>query len=128
YTFSKVLGIRDGVSQNGAQSGPMVNPLNVRSNYGVLGYDHTHIFNAAYVLSLPSPIHGNAFLKGAVNGWQLSGVTQWQSGSPLQPQGNPVNGTWAPHSVTSISTAIWLASVPRIGWVRTRRVSRWSRF
>jgi hypothetical protein len=90
YTFGKVLGIRDGDSQNGAQAGPMVDPFSVKANYGTLTYDHRHIFNAAYVVNLPSPIRGNAFLAGAVNGWQFSGVTQIQSGSPIQP--NSPNG------------------------------------
>lgn len=92
YTFSKVLGIRDGVSQNGPSAGAMVDPFNLNANYGVLAFDHTHIFNTAYVLNLPSPIHGNRFLAGAVNGWQVSGVITLQSGSPLQP--NSTNGNF----------------------------------
>ena len=54
-------------------------------NYGTLGYDRTHIFNSAYIVQLPSPVHGNRLLQGAVNGWQLSGITQIQSGPSLQP-------------------------------------------
>ena len=84
YTFSKVLGTRDGQSFNGNISGNVEYPYNLRSNYGVLAYDHTHIFNAAYVINLPSPVHGNPFFAGAVNGWEFSGITQWQSGPPLQ--------------------------------------------
>ena len=53
YTWSKVLGIRDGQTDNGAGDGTMVNPFNLRANYGPLAYDHTHIFNAAYVIHLP---------------------------------------------------------------------------
>jgi hypothetical protein len=85
YTFSKLLGIRDGQTNNGNGTGTTVDPFNLRNNYGVLAFDHTHIFNAAYVINLPNPIHDNAFLKGVVNGWQFSGLTQWQSGPPLQP-------------------------------------------
>lgn len=88
YTFSKVMGIRDGVSQNGASAGNMVDPFNINANYGVLAFDHTHIFNAGYIWNLPSPIKGNRFLSGVVNGWQLSGITQIQSGVPLQPNTN----------------------------------------
>jgi hypothetical protein len=84
YTFSKVLGTRDGQTFNGNQAGSAEYSYNLGSNYGVLAYDHTHIFNAAYVINLPSPSHSNAFLNGAVNGWELSGITQWQSGPPLQ--------------------------------------------
>lgn len=85
YTWSKVMGIRDGQSNNGNGDGASVDAFNLKNNYGPLAYDHTQIFNAAYVVNLPSPIKGNPFLGGAVNGWQLSGATQFQSGPPLQP-------------------------------------------
>ena len=88
YTYSKLLGIRDGQTNNGNGDGVTVNPFNVHDNYGVLAYDHTHIFNATYIYYLPSPIRGNKFLEGAVNGWEFSGITQWQSGPPLQPLTN----------------------------------------
>jgi hypothetical protein len=90
YTFSKVLGIRDGQTDNGTgANGAISDPFNLSNNYGVLGYDRTHIFNAAYVISLPSPIKGNSYgekvAKGFVNGWIISGITQFQSGTPIQP-------------------------------------------
>jgi hypothetical protein len=91
YTFSKVLGIRDGVSQNGTAAGALSDPFNVNANYGVLAFDHTHIFNTAYVLNLPSPMHGNKLASGVINGWQLSGVITLQSGAPLQPGSNGGN-------------------------------------
>lgn len=84
YTFSKALGTRDGQTFNGNQAGATEFAYSVPANYGVLAYDHTHIFNAAYVVNLPSPAHNNAFVKGAVNGWEFSGITQWQSGPPIQ--------------------------------------------
>ncbi len=85
YTFSKALGIRDGETANGAGQGALMDPFNLSANYGVLAFDHTHIINAAYVINLPSPVHGNPFLGGVVNGWELSGITQFQSGAPIQP-------------------------------------------
>ena len=88
YTFSKVLGVRDGNSANGAQAGPSPNPFNMNADYGVLSWDHTHIINAAYVINLPSPVKDNKFLGGVVNGWVLSGITQMQSGAPIQPNTN----------------------------------------
>ena len=85
YTFSKVLGIRDGQTDNGNGNGTAVDPYNFKNNYGPLAYDHTHILNLSAVWSLPKPIHGNHVLEGAVNGWQLSTYTTYQSGAPLQP-------------------------------------------
>ena len=84
YTFSKILGTRDGQTFNGNQAGAAEYAYSIPANYGVLAYDHTHIFNSAYIINLPSPVHNNAFAKGFVNGWELSGITQWQSGPPLQ--------------------------------------------
>jgi hypothetical protein len=95
YTFGKVLGIRDGYSGNGPQSGNMVEPWDIPANYGTLGYDHNQILNLAYVFHLPSPVHGNPVLKGAVNGWELSGYTTWQTGAPIQPNtGGTMNVQW----------------------------------
>ena len=85
YTFSKVLGIRDCETDNGAGQGCGNDPFNLANNYGVLQFDRTNIFNAAYVFNLPSPVHGNPIAAGVVNGWELSGITQFQSGDPIQP-------------------------------------------
>jgi len=79
YTFSKALGIR---GENGTSG--VGDPINIKNDYGVLPNDRTHLFNAAYVYQEGSLLHGNKILAGAVNGWQLSGITQFQSGSPLQ--------------------------------------------
>ncbi len=78
YTFGKALGIR---GENGAATG---NPLDLRSNYGTLPNNRTQIFNIAYVYALPIVHNANRFVKGAANGWQLSGITQYQSGADLQ--------------------------------------------
>lgn len=85
YTFSKVLGIRDGQTNNGNGNGSVMDVFNLRNNYGVLAYDHTNIFNAAYVVGLPNVHSTNKFVTGAVNNWQLSGTLQYQSGVPIQP-------------------------------------------
>jgi hypothetical protein len=84
YTFSKVMGTRDGQTFNGNQAGAAEYPYSLGANYGVLAYDHSQIFNAAYVVNLPSPMHGNKLVAGAVNGWEFSGITQFQSGAPIQ--------------------------------------------
>jgi hypothetical protein len=84
FTWSKVLGIRDGQTDNGNGSGVTLNPFDLRSNYGVLNFDHSRIFNAAYVINLPAPVKNNKFAGGVVNGWVLSGITQLQDGAPIQ--------------------------------------------
>jgi len=95
YTFSKVMGIRDGNTENGNGDGPTIDPFNIRANYGPLNYDRTHLFNAAYNINLPGMHGGNAVVRQVVNGWQLSGDTQVQSGPPLQTATNgSMNVTW----------------------------------
>jgi len=78
YTFSKALGIR---GEDGAATG---DPTVLRNNYGTLPNNRTHIFNIAYVYELPKLNSGNKFVRGAANGWQVSGIVQYQSGSDLQ--------------------------------------------
>ncbi|MBS1809454.1 MAG: TonB-dependent receptor [Acidobacteria bacterium] len=78
YTFSKVLGTRSGEYDD-------LDPLDARGrSYGVLNYDRTHIFNLSYNYNLPnlSPIE-NGFAKGLLNGWQMSGITTFSSGTPV---------------------------------------------
>jgi hypothetical protein len=81
YTFSKSLGILGEGGNNGVGD-----PTTLRNNYGPLPNERTQVFNAAYIVQLPDPIHSNKLLKGVVNGWQISGITQIQSGAPLQGQ------------------------------------------
>ena len=94
YSFSKVLGIRDGNTNQNGTTGTVVDPFSLKNNYGPLAYDHTQIVNATYVWNLPKFVHGNRILGGAVNGWQLSGYTTYQSGAPLQAT-NALNFTYA---------------------------------
>jgi len=88
YTFSKVLGIRDGQSDNGPTDGTTVDPYNIKNNYGPLAFDHTQILNVSAVWNLPKFFHGNRILGGAVNGWQLSTYTTYQAGAPFQTSAN----------------------------------------
>src|SRR5207248_6400215 len=83
YTLGKALGT---VSPNGYEIRSVqltLDPFNLRNNYGVQPTDRRHIFNVAYSVDLGSPIHGNKFAAGAVNGWQISGITQLSSGANL---------------------------------------------
>jgi hypothetical protein len=76
YTWSKSMGWS--TTSNGPQDG-----FNLQNNYGIAPYDRTHIFNGAYSVELGNPIKSNALAKGVVNGWQISGITQIQSGVDL---------------------------------------------
>jgi len=55
---------------------------NLADNYGVLPSNRTQIFNAAYVIDLGAHTT-NKLGGGFINGWQLSGITQLESGPNL---------------------------------------------
>jgi hypothetical protein len=84
YTFSKALG------QLGAGQGAGGDIFDKRGrNYGILSYDRTHVFNVAYSLEAPDIARqwlgsDSLFLRGALDGWQVSGIVQMASGYPLQ--------------------------------------------
>jgi len=84
YTLGKSLGI---VASGGGgllnSLNTNLDPFNLRNNYGVQQGDRRHIFSAAYSVNLPSPVRNSKVLSGVVNGWQLSGSTQIQSGANL---------------------------------------------
>jgi len=73
YSYQKALGIIM----------PTLNPFSLHANYGVLPTDRRQLFNIAYSVDLGSPLRGHKFLSGAVNGWQISGIAQVQSGANL---------------------------------------------
>lgn len=73
YSLQKALGVIS----------PDLNPFNLHANYGVQPTDRRHLFNVAYSIELGNPVHDNRFLGGLVNSWQISGITQVQSGVNL---------------------------------------------
>jgi hypothetical protein len=72
YTFAKAMSI---VSST-------LDSFNINNDYAVQPTNRTHIFNVAYSYTLPQFVRNKA-LGGAVNGWQVSGITQIQSGANL---------------------------------------------
>lgn len=52
------------------------------ANYGPLNFDRRHTFVANYVYELPSLFKNNAVGHFLVDGWQISGLTVFQTGTP----------------------------------------------
>jgi hypothetical protein len=83
YTWQKSMGI---VS-------PTNDPFSLSANYGATASDRRNLFNAAYSIDLGTLVHSNALVDGVANGWQISGITQLESGANLTYGGNISNQT-----------------------------------
>lgn len=80
YTWSRALGIRGGYN-----NGYSVDPNDLRQNYGPLGFDRTQIFAASYSYDEGRLFHvNNRYTNALVNGWFVSGITNYQSGPNMQ--------------------------------------------
>jgi hypothetical protein len=78
YTHGKAMGIVN----PGNPANPSMDQFNLDNNYGVQPANRAHIFNAAYSIELGDPFK-QKLASGVLGGWQLSGITQWQSGPNL---------------------------------------------
>lgn len=77
YTWSKALGIVKAT----------VDPYVLHGNYGILGIDRPHVFNASYHYQVGKLYRGSMPVLGSVtNDWTISGTTQWQAGANMQAQ------------------------------------------
>lgn len=76
YTWSKSMG-------NGNNQTGVFDDFGLHYFWGVLPQNRAQAFSLAYVLTLPKIKGGNAFVRGVANGWQISGITQVQSGANL---------------------------------------------
>jgi hypothetical protein len=85
YTYGKALGIVG-----------FFNQFNINNNYGVLPGNRKQIFNAAYSIELGKPVK-TKLAGGFVNGWQLSGITQIESGGNLTGNSGNQNFGFSPN-------------------------------
>jgi outer membrane receptor protein involved in Fe transport len=74
YTYSKTLD-------------DAVTPLNTyganRLERALSSFDRTHVFVASYIWELPLAREARGWKRAAFRGWQLSGITSFESGNPL---------------------------------------------
>jgi len=105
YTFGKAMGI---------VSNGNLDQFNLHNNYTVQPTNRTHIFNAAYSYDF-GRIVTNRVAGGLVNGWQVSGIAQWQSGVNLTGQrgqtfGMALNNAKIPGTTHNVSSASLLGT------------------
>jgi hypothetical protein len=91
YTWSKALGTGGLLAvNNGGLTGALPG-YGVDYYYGVSQNNRAHVLNLVYVFNLPSTKRGHAIVRGAINGWQISGITTLESGANLTSQSNGWN-------------------------------------
>jgi hypothetical protein len=76
YTYSKSL-------DNASSFESSLNPVNFNATYGPSLFDARHRFVFSYVWELPVPKY-DGFKGQALDGWQLSGITTFQTGFPIR--------------------------------------------
>ena len=80
YTWSKNL--TD--NQTDRSTAPQ-NPYDIKSEYGRAQLDRRHIFTANYIYELPWFDKRHDFVGNVLGGWQISGITTYQTGIPFTP-------------------------------------------
>lgn len=96
YTWSHEIDIESGdlTSTNQQNSGGQISdPFDIRYDRGSGTIDRRNVFSANYIYNVPFFLHAsNGFERSALGGWQLSGITEAESG-------NPVNVTYSPNTL-----------------------------
>lgn len=78
WTWSKALDFNDG------DFGGITTAAPFRAwNYGLAGFDRTHVVKINYLWTLPQHHWQFAPARAVLGGWQLSGITSFISGSPV---------------------------------------------
>ena len=79
YTYSKWMDDADSYSAD-----PNINDDNLRRYWARSGYNRTNVAVLQYVYDLPFlKNNGNHYVKNAFGGWQVTGVTSFYSGLPV---------------------------------------------
>jgi Carboxypeptidase regulatory-like domain len=111
YTWSKALTDTSG-NADGVDVGE--DPFNRHSNYGPATFDRRQIFVTTYDYQVPlfSKLKG---VGGAVlSGWEISGITRYQSGAYLTVTGNTAIGT---RRADYLGGPVLLANAGPNGWI-----------
>ncbi len=80
YTFSKALGVL-GIGGSATYSYP-ADPFNYNNDYSFMPFDRRHIFNASYSYEFGELVK-NHLVGEVTNGWEVSGIVNYQSGANL---------------------------------------------
>lgn len=84
YTYAKAEDDGSGVSASDSVRSPqdMMNPFNIRQNYGLADFNVKHAAVGNFTYPFPFKVESKV-LGAAVNGWTLNGIATIQSGMPF---------------------------------------------
>ena len=88
---------------------------NPRAEYGPSDYDRRHILLFSYVYDLPTPDRWNSGLKWLLGNWTLSGISAFQTGTPLN-----IGIAGDPHGIGGCPCRPNAAGEPNLSSGRTR--------
>lgn len=80
YTFSKSL-------TTAASDGEITNPVSSGYDYRIADFDRSHVAVINYVYNTPNlgkHLGNHKILNGLLNNWQISGISQFVTGTPLE--------------------------------------------
>lgn len=87
YTFSKALTDASGSADNPEE------PFNRRFNYGPATYNRPHVFVSTFTYGVRPRDSFGSVGRVLLGGWEVSGITRFQSGADLTVTGNTALGT-----------------------------------
>jgi hypothetical protein len=90
YTWSKTL---TDTSGNGDNVDTGDDPFNRHNSYGPASFDRRHVFVTTYDYRIPFARNLKGVEGGILSGWEVSGITRFQSGPYLTITGNTAIGT-----------------------------------
>jgi len=120
YTFSKSI---DDLSVDNSAANRYNDQFNGAGSRSLSDFDKRHRFVASYVYQLPSFAKASGLTKGALGGWEASGVITVQSGSPitvLDPNGGSAQDPGQGYATANFAPGYSCANAASSGSTRSR--------
>ena len=111
YTWSKVL---TDTSGNGDGLDVGEDPFNRHYNYGPATFDRRHIFVTTYDYRIPFLRNMKGIGGAVLSGWEVSGITRFQTGPYLTPTASTAIGT---RRADYVGGSVLLANKGPDGWI-----------
>jgi Carboxypeptidase regulatory-like domain len=92
YSWSKLLALSDINCCGGGTNTRITDPQNLKYDRGLGSFDRTNILSMNAIYKLPTLSGQNRLVRGALGGWEATGIYQYATGVPLTISGGPSIG------------------------------------